>query len=89
VEPDWGATALAHRDAAVADALVSVRADAVILASSAQFNSQSWGTVLPFAVGVGSASGSLANGLTINFLGSVAQAADCLTLTNFTVVRIP
>ncbi len=89
VQVNWGGTTVAHRDAGAGDVLVTVRADGVILASGAQLSSQSWGTLLPFAAGVGSASDSLSSGLTVSFLGLVAQSSDSAALTNFTVVRIP
>jgi hypothetical protein len=41
---------------------------------------------LAFSANAGDA---YANGLTIGFMGLVANAADRLTLNNFTVVRIP
>jgi hypothetical protein len=87
VEAKWGATTMLHRDAAAADAMLTARADASIKASGAQLSSQSWGTVLPLAAGVANAPDSLANGLTVAFLASTD--GDTVTLTNFTVVRIP
>jgi len=89
VEVDWGGTALLHANAAAADVLLTGRADAAVLASGAQLSSQIWGTVLPFAAGVAHASDSIANGLVINFVGMVGQSADSVSLSNFTVVRIP
>lgn len=89
VQVNWGATSVAYRVAAVGDALVTGRADGVILGGGAQLSSQSWGTLLPFAAGVGSASDNWSNGLTVSFLGAVAQISDSAALTNFTVVRIP
>lgn len=89
VELDWGATVLAHRDAAAADVLVAMRGDGALLSGATQLNSESWGTVLPFAAGVASASDSITGGLTINVLGKVSQTGDSVTAANFTVVRIP
>lgn len=89
VEAHWGATTLLHRDAAATDLALTARADAVILQSGAQLSAQSWGTVLPFAASVAGAADSITDGLTVSFLGSTAQSADTLALTNFTVVRIP
>lgn len=89
VELDWGATVLAHRDAAAADTLVTMRADGSLLPAGAQLSSESWGAVLPFAGGVASASDTFANGLTISVLGKVAQTGDSVSVANFTVVRIP
>jgi hypothetical protein len=88
-EVDWGGTVLVHRNASTADLLVSGKADASILAAGAQLSSQTWGTVLPFNAAVASAADAYANGLSISFLGMVAQAGDSVALSNFTVVRIP
>ena len=89
VEVRWGATPLVHRDAAAGDALLTGRADSVVLESGAQLSAQSWGTVLPFAASVASASDAYAAGLTIGFFGMTGQGADSVALTNYTVVRIP
>jgi hypothetical protein len=89
VEVRWGATPLVHRDAAAGDALLTGRADGVILESGAQLSAQSWGTVLPFAAAVASASDAYAAGLMIGFFGMTGQGADSIALTNYTVVRIP
>ena len=88
-EIHWGATTILHRDAAAADAVVAGRADAALLAAGAQWNSQSWGAVLPFSATAGSATDPYASGLTIDFQGSLAQSSDTLTLANYTVVRFP
>ena len=89
IEVRWGATPMVHRDAASGDLLLTGRADGVILTSGAQISAQSWGTVLPFAASVSSASDAYAAGLTIGFFGMTAQGADSVALTNYTVVRIP
>ncbi|HYW41436.1 MAG TPA: hypothetical protein VE959_01185 [Bryobacteraceae bacterium] len=88
-EIHWGATTVAHRDAAVSDSLVTGRADAAILSAGAQLDFQSWGAVLPFSAGVASAADAYSSGLTIDFRGMLAQSGDTLTLGNFTVVRFP
>ena len=44
---------------------------------------------LAFAASVAGASDSYANGLTIDFLGMVGNAADTATLRNFAVLRAP
>ena len=85
----WGATTILQRDAAAADALVTGRANAAILAAGAQLDTQSWGTVLPFSATLGSATDSYTGGLTIDFRGMLAQTGDTLTLANYTVVRFP
>jgi hypothetical protein len=85
----WGATTILQRDAGAGDTLVTGRANAAILATGAQLDSQSWGTVLPFSASVASATDSYTSGLTIDFQGMLAQTGDTLTLANYTVVRFP
>jgi hypothetical protein len=89
IEVHWGATTMLHRDAAPEDAMVTGRSDAAIVSGGAQLSSQSWGTVLPFTAGVASASDAVTGGLTIGFYGLTNQSGDVVTLTNFTVVRVP
>jgi len=89
VEAHWGSTVIAHRDASSSDVLASGRADAGLVASGARLSAQSWGTVLPFAAAVASAPDSYTGGLTIDFQANVGNAADTVSLRNFTVVRIP
>jgi hypothetical protein len=89
VEVQWGSTVAVHRDAAAPDSLVTGRLDASILPNSAQLSTQSWGSVLPFTASVASAADSYSEGLTIGFMGMVVQPNDSVTLTNFTVLRIP
>jgi hypothetical protein len=85
----WGATSILSRNGSLADTLVAVRADAAILAAGAQMNYQSWGTSLAFAAGVATAADAYAGGITIDFRGSVGQAGETLTLSGYTVVRLP
>jgi hypothetical protein len=87
-EIDWGATAALHRTGAAGDAQIAGRVDAAILSSGAQLNTQSWGTVLGFAAGVGTAPDAYATGLTINFQAS-ASGGDNVALGEFSVVRLP
>jgi hypothetical protein len=90
IEVHWGGTTIVHRDALLTETLLAGRADAGILASSAQLSSQTWGgSTLAFGVTAVAAPDAFANGITINFLGLTANGGDTLTLTNFTVVRIP
>jgi len=88
-QANWGATQILNRTGAVGDALVSVRAEAGVLAAGAQLSAQSWGTVLPFSANVMAAADAYASGVTINFQGMLAAAGDTLTLANYSVVRIP
>ncbi len=87
-ETDWGTTTALHRTGGAGDAQIAGRVDAAILASGTQLNTQSWGTVLAFAAGVGSASDAYANGLTINFQAS-ASGGDSVSLGEYSVVRLP
>ncbi len=89
VEVDWGGTLLVHRDASAADALVTGRGGAGQQAPGAPVSSQTWGTILPFAATVGTATDDYSGGLNISFQGMVAQNSDSITLSNITVVRIP
>jgi hypothetical protein len=88
-EIHWGATTIVHRDAAAGEALASGRADAALLAASAQLSSQTWGALLAFSATVGSATDAYTNGLTVDFQGMLAQTGDTLTLANYSVVRLP
>jgi hypothetical protein len=85
----WGATTVVQRVAAAGDALVGGRAEAAIENGGAQLSQQSWGTVLPLAAGVAQSTDAYASGLTIGFQGEVAQAVDTLTLSGYSVVRLP
>jgi hypothetical protein len=89
LEIHWGSTTIVHRDAAAGEALVTGRADAALLAASAQLSSQSWGALLPFSATVGNATDPYTSGVTIDFQGMVAQPGDTVTLASFTVVRFP
>jgi hypothetical protein len=89
VELRWGATVALHRDAAASDVLAVGSAEAGIVATGARLRAESWGTVLPFAAGVASAGDAYGSGITIDFLGKVVNAADLVSLRNYTVVRLP
>jgi hypothetical protein len=86
---DWGATTIARIAAGASETLLTARAEAGLLATGAQTSWQAWGSVMPFSTGLGAAPDAYANGLTIAFMGNVAQAADTLTLTQFAVVLVP
>jgi hypothetical protein len=58
--------------------------------SGVQWSTQSWGTALTFATGVGLAGDSLAAPLTIDFLAHMnTSTTETVTLRNFTVLRYP
>jgi hypothetical protein len=88
-EVDWAATPILNRTGANTDAMVTGRAEAAVLAADSQLSAQSWGTVLPFSASVAASTDAYASGLSINFRGMLAQAGDTLTLSNYTVVRLP
>ena len=90
IEVHWGSTTIVHRDALLTETLLAGRADAGILASSAQLSSETWGgSTLPFSVTAVAAADAFAAGITVDFRGLTANSNDALTLTNFTVVRVP
>jgi hypothetical protein len=87
-EVHWGATVALHRDAVAADAQATGRVDASVLSSGAQLSTESWGTVLAFAAGVGSAPDAWSGGVAVDFQAK-ASGGDTVTLRNYTVVRLP
>jgi hypothetical protein len=90
VEVHWGSTTIVHRDALLTETLLAGRADAGILISSAQLSSETWGgSTLAFSVNAVAAADAFVNGITVDFRGLTANGGDTLTLTNFTVVRVP
>lgn len=90
IEVHWGATTVVHRDALLTETLVTGRADAGVLPSTAQLSSETWGgSTLAFSVNAVLAADVYANGIAIAFEGLAASGGDTLTLSNFTVVRIP
>ncbi len=90
VEVHWGSTTIVHRDALSTETLLAGRADAGIPASGAQLSSETWGgSTLAFSANAALAADSYANGITVDFRGLTGNSSDTLTLTNFTVVRIP
>jgi hypothetical protein len=90
IEVHWGATTIVHRDALLTETLLTGRADAGVLPSTAQLSSETWGgSTLAFSVNAVLAADVYANGIAIAFEGLAASGSDTLTLSNFTVVRIP
>jgi hypothetical protein len=88
-EVDWAATPILNRNGAAADAAVTVRAEAGVLASGSQLSAQSWGTVLPFSAIVAPSTDAYSSGITINFQAMLASAGDTVSLANYSVVRVP
>jgi len=90
IEIHWGSTVVAHRDGSTSDVLVATRTDAGLRATGAQLSFQSWGTLLPFAAGVIDSNDIYSAGITIDFMGKLSAAgSDSISLSNFTVVRLP
>jgi hypothetical protein len=85
----WGATGILRRDAEAAETQVAGRADAALLSSGARLSHQSWGSVLPFAAGVASATDAWSSGIVIDFRGKLATAGETLALRGYTVTRLP
>jgi hypothetical protein len=85
---NWGNTAILSRTGGAQDSGAVGRADAAITVGGAQVSIESWGTVLPFQVGILNAPAQA--GVDVVFLGELSLAgSDTVTLTNFTVLRYP
>lgn len=88
-ELHWGGTTVLSRNPAALDVQATARADAALTAQGTQLSHQSWGTLLPFAPGVGKSPDDFTSGITVDFQAKTAQAADAVVLKNFTVIRLP
>ena len=89
VELHWGGTTVLHANGAPGESMIAARADAAVVSAGAQLGFNYWGAMLAFAAGAVNATDAYTSGLVIDFQGEVSQAADSLTLANYTVVRIP
>jgi hypothetical protein len=89
IEIHWGGTTIVHRDAGAGETLFSGRADAGLMPSSAQLSSQVWGAIAGIGTNAATAPDAYGSGIVIDFRGLVARSNDVLSLSNFTVVRIP
>jgi hypothetical protein len=85
----WGSTTVLSRNASAAEAQVTGRADAALTATGARLSHQSWGASLAFAAGVGKSTDDFTAGITVDFRALTALSAETVTLSNFTVVRLP
>jgi hypothetical protein len=86
----WGGTTVLSRAAAAADTSVAGQVGFGINAGSQSYNTQSWGSALALASGVGNATVNSSVNLTISFQGELASAtSDAVVLSNFTVTRYP
>jgi hypothetical protein len=89
-EIHWGSTVALSRAAAAADTAVSGQLGFGIYVGAQSYDSQSWGSVLGFAAGVGNATENSSLNLTISFQGKLAAAtSETIVLRNFTVIRYP
>ncbi len=86
----WGGTTVLARAAAASDTAVVGQLALGINASGQSYNVQSFGSSLPFAASVGSATENSGISLTISFKGAMAATtSDGIVLGNFTVTRYP
>ena len=86
----WGETVMVQRTTSPADAIVTGHGDATIGTAGANLDMQSWGSVLPLASGVASASDALAAAVRVDFqVAMSAPGADSVSLQNYTVLRYP
>jgi len=83
----WGTTTVLDRVGGTGDSAFTGQANAAITSTGAQLSVQSWGSVLSFLPGI--VTSPVQSGLRIALNGQVRNAADTLTLSNFTVVRFP
>ncbi len=86
----WGGTPVFSRTGSASDAAMAGRLDFSINAGAQPWSGQSFGSVLPLATALGSASVDTTQNLTITFLGQMSNGTtDALELSSFTVVRYP
>ena len=84
----WGATSVVQRSVDAGEQLISGKLEAAIAANGTQVSAQSWGGTAALATGVVNATDNLSGGITVNFLGNLAEAGtDSLTLRQFMVIR--
>lgn len=86
----WGGTPVLSRTGSASDTAMAGRLEFSINAGAQPWSGESYGSVLPFAPALGSASADTTQNLTITFLGQMSTGTtDSLELSNFTVVRYP
>lgn len=83
----WGASAMLARNASADETLVSGLINATVRVGSADWITQSWGTVTPLENTSGTALDPLTEGITITVNGT--STGDNVTLRTFTVTRYP
>ncbi len=86
----WGGTTVVSRVAASTDTAYVGKVAVGVYSGGQLWDVTSWGSVLSFAAGVGTATENTSQNVTISFLGSMAGAtSDTAILRNFTVIRYP
>ncbi len=89
-EIHWGGATIVSRSGGANDSRVAGYAEFGVHLAGAQWNTQSWGSALALAAGIGDAVESLSAPLVIDLLGKMASTTtDTITLRNFTVIRYP
>jgi hypothetical protein len=89
-EIHWDTTTVISRSTASAETALAGRITFGIYAGAQSWDTQSWGSALVFAAGVGSAGADTSQALTIDFRGGMSgTTSDSVNLRNFTVVRYP
>lgn len=86
----WGGTPVLSRTASASDAAFAGKLEFSINAGAQPWSGESFGSVLPFGIVLGSANVNTGQNLTISFLGQMSTGtSDALVLSNYTVVRYP
>lgn len=86
----WGGTPVLSRTASASDAAFAGKLEFSINAGAQPWSGESFGSVLPFGIVLGSANVNTGQNLTITFLGQMSTGtSDALVLSNYTVVRYP
>jgi hypothetical protein len=86
----WGASTMAVRNASATETAIAGHADAGVNVGGAQWNAETWGSILPLSASTGSAPDSYVTPITVNFLAQMAAStSESVMLRNFTVIRYP
>jgi len=89
-EIHWGGATIVSRSGGATDSRVAGYAEFGVHLAGAQWNTQSWGSALALAAGIGDSVESLSAPLVIDLLGRMASnTTETITLRNFTVIRYP
>ena len=86
----WGGSTMAVRNASATETAIAGHSDAGVNVGGAQWNTETWGAVLPLTATTGSAPDSYTSSITVSFLAQLASTtSDSVMLRNFTVIRYP